>query len=106
MDQAAFGAILVAIASKMKANVLKQEITEEELTLTNGGFCGVNGNPPECGKNAYEHCTSYHQRHIYDPVFPNCAATVGDGSWCFTNDACYSDQVDYQDMVDCAKAWK
>ena len=29
MDQAAFGAILVAIASKMKANVSKQEISEE-----------------------------------------------------------------------------
>ena len=36
----------------------------------------------------------------------NCAATVEDGSWCKKNDACYTDQVNYYGMDDCAKAWQ
>ncbi len=104
VDQAVFGAILVAFAEKMKANVLKQEVSEEELTLTNGGLCGVNGLP--CPSNADENCTTLHRRHIYQGKFPNCAATVEDGSWCSSNDACYFDEVDYKDMKSCKKAWK
>ena len=36
----------------------------------------------------------------------NCAATVEDGSWCKSNDACYTNQMDYQGMKSCSKAWK
>ena len=36
----------------------------------------------------------------------NCAATVEDGSWCGSNDACYEDEVNYMGLNDCAKAWK
>ena len=36
----------------------------------------------------------------------NCAATVEDGSWCHDNDACYTNQMDYQGMKSCSKAWK
>ena len=41
----------------------------------------------------------------------NCAATVEDGSWCWSNDACDDYSVDYQGMhiyliSDCHKAWE
>ena len=51
-------------------------------------------------------CTRNHERNIYLGGFPNCAATVEDGSWCATNDACYSGAVDYQGLIECKKAWR
>jgi predicted ribosomally synthesized peptide with nif11-like leader len=53
-----------------------------------------------------DNCTNNNMRNIYTGGFPNCAATVEDGSHCGTNDACYTEAVDYEGMVDCAKAWK
>ena len=38
--------------------------------------------------------------------FPNCAATVEDGSWCDYNDACHIDSIRYTGMKDCNKAWR
>ena len=38
--------------------------------------------------------------------FPNCAATVEDGSWCKRNDACHDKAVDYRGMGSCKKAWR
>lgn len=36
-----------------------------------------------------------------------CAATVEDGSWCSSNDACHtSNAIRYTGMNDCSKAWK
>ena len=51
-------------------------------------------------------CYSWEQRYIYTGSFPNCAATVEDGSFCDTNDACYTAAVWYLGKKDCAKAWK
>ena len=53
-----------------------------------------------------ENCTETEHRPIYGGKgFPNCAATVEDGSWCGTNDACRVDAIVYRDMGSCAKAW-
>lgn len=52
-------------------------------------------------------CTKYQKRPMYGGGgFPNCVATVEDGSHCGTNDAYYDEAVDYQGLIDCAKAWR
>jgi hypothetical protein len=52
-------------------------------------------------------CSSYDIRLIYGGGgFPNCAATVEDGSWCHKSDACVTIAVDYKGMIDCSKAWR
>ncbi len=77
--------------------ILDQEVSLDDLNAVSGG-----DNGPED-----EGCVIQHRRNIYKGGhFPNCAATVGDGSWCGTNDACYNDAVDYQGMHDCSKAWE
>ena len=54
-----------------------------------------------------KNCNVQFVRPIYGGNgFPNCAATVEDGSWCSTNDACYDVAIDYKGMRDCAKAWR
>ena len=76
--------------------VFAQEVSPDELDNVAGGKDSDTNN-----------CTRTHKRDIYGGNgFANCAATVGDGSWCGTNDACYSDAVDYQNMFDCSKAWR
>ncbi len=52
-------------------------------------------------------CSMINRRQIYGGGgFPNCAATVGDGSWCGTNDACNKNAVEYYGKKDCGKAWR
>ena len=56
-------------------------------------------------------CVKSYNRDIYKGSFPNCAATVEEGSWCDTNDACTVSAIIYKGMencafADCAKAWK
>lgn len=52
-------------------------------------------------------CTKYQKRSMYGGSgFPNCAATVEDGSHCCTNDTCYNVAIDYQGLTDCSKAWR
>ena len=38
--------------------------------------------------------------------FPNCAATVEDGSFCNYNDACIIDSIRYLGLKECGKAWR
>ena len=75
--------------------VFIQEVSDEEMEAVAGG----------AGKNDRE-CVHDFERHIYDPSFPNCAATVEDGSNCFDNDGCFADSVVYLGMKECIKAWK
>lgn len=109
MDQKAFGEYMKTMAVKTENEVFSQKVSDTELSETSGGLCGLNGYGP-CKKPQYDydsvHCVDMFKRDIYDGGFPNCAATVEDGSWCKTNDACYSAAVDYQGMNDCAKAWQ
>ncbi len=52
-------------------------------------------------------CDRYDRRQIYGGGgFPNCAATVEDGSWCKSSDACVNFAVDYKGMTNCKKAWR
>ncbi len=78
--------------------VFKQEISLAELDEVNGGRI-----PLRRGGKEGAHIV---HRNIYEGSFPNCAATVGDGSWCMSNDACLEVQVQYTGMNDCSKAWR
>ncbi len=75
--------------------ILDQEISPDELDAVAGG----DGERFKCVISEY--------REIYaGNGFPNCAATVEDGSWCGDNDACVFDAVKYDGMRDCGKAWR
>ncbi len=72
-----------------------------------------------CGEwdDQFQYCTENHYRRIYprdgsDAGFPDCAASVEEGSHCGTNDACGQSAVVYTGfrvdclMLNCTKAWK
>ena len=91
--------------------VLNQVLSDDELEAAAGGkfrcihlmrlaLCGLNGSP-------YPYpCEDTNYRPIYEPAFPNCAATVEDGSWCLDSDACYDVAIVYEGMRECHKSWK
>ena len=105
VDVKAFEKSLRSIAKKTEDGVFSQNVSEEELLRTNGGR-NDGGATEGCPSNASEHCIDSNFRHIYEGGFPNCAATVEDGSWCGTNDACLMVAVVYMDKKDCQKAWR
>ena len=82
-------------------DILDQEIALDDLNAVAGGASSGSGD-----------CVNDYYRNIYGGRgFPNCAATVEDGSWCGSNDACTVDEVIYTFMEncflsDCRKAWK
>lgn len=85
--------------------IFAQELSEEELELVSGGVVVY----PDCDKPSAwesEHCVNFSVRHIYEYRFPNCAATVEDGSYCGSNDACVLNEVVYRDMTSCCAAWE
>ena len=75
--------------------VFKQKLSDEEFMAVSGGGRG----------HRAERTPISPPRNIYDG-FPNCAATVEDGSWCDKNDACFDSDVVYLGMTSCSKAWK
>ena len=91
-------------------DVFAQYLSDDELEEISGGLCGLNGSGgDDCSWTQYENknmCTSYERRDIRLYGFPNCAATVESGSWCWSNDACLGSQVVYYDMHSCTKAWE
>ena len=94
---------------KKEEEVFAQSLSDEELESVNGGgvdywiICGET----EGSESDINNCVRTQYRNIYGGVgFANCAATVEDGSWCSSNDACYSAAVGYENMKDCAKAWR
>lgn len=80
--------------------VFKQELADDELVAITGGDTE---NDDEEDQN---NCLLYLWRNILRGGFPNCAATVEEDSWCDTNDACFSQSVDYESMKRCQKAWQ
>ena len=68
--------------------VFIQKVSDEEMEAVAGGG---SENKTECVRDS--------SRDIYHPSFPNCAATVEEGSWCDWNDACFSNAVQYTGMV-------
>ena len=108
MDQETFARF---VKSDMRENVFKQALSEDELEAAAGGnlSCGALLQFGLCGLNGSEedrYCTRSSFRKIYEGGFPNCIATVEEGSWCSTNDACFFDAIRYEGMVECTKAWK
>lgn len=79
--------------------VFAQKVSDEELESINGGKGGQNNST-----NYY--CNAQWFRRIYEGGFANCAATVNDGSWCWSNDACWDLSIVYKGMTDCRKAWR
>ena len=96
--------------SEQEKEILGQELSKEDLAEVTGGKWDLDHD--ECSNNHYR------QMHLrkdfsggpgawsYVPFFPNCAATVEDGSWCGSNDACVRGAVVYVGMNDCTKAWR
>ena len=95
--------------------VFNQELSMDDLDAAAGGFYGAAA-AMQAGLDAAKdddrsNCDNYDIRQIYGGGgFPNCAATVEDGSWCVTNDACRSQAVEYKDIKgnqsdNCKKAW-
>ena len=106
VDESAFKDALRTLSFRAEEEVFRREVSEEELASTDGGLCGLNGF--DCHQTHWDsgHCTEDWARDIYEGGFPNCAATVEEGSWCGSNDACYTRAVDYKEMQDCKKAWR
>ena len=95
--------------------VFDQDLSIEDLDAAAGGDCGTFARALGNGErdSDEDNCVKDHFRNIYGGGgFPNCAATVGDGSQCDANDACWSSAVAYRGMVggctlnDCKKAWR
>ena len=76
-------------------DVFIQNVSDEEMEAVAGG---------KGEKNLT--CVSQLYRDIYNPSFPNCAATVEKDSFCLTNDACYIDAIQYKGMRECGLAWE
>ena len=78
--------------------IFKEEVSEEELKAVSGAGHDCLGSPHDCAEN--------HFHNIYERGFPDCQATVEDGSWCSSADACFSSAIEYVGMKECKKAWK
>ena len=89
---------------KKEQEVFAQQLNNEELEKVTGGDFDI----------SFADCTEAYRRDIYKGGFPNCAATVEEGSYCGTNDACVATAVKYEKIKsqsdcfisDCHKAWK
>ena len=103
VEEERFAAYLKSQAKKKESAGFAQKVDENELRETAGGQENV-----LCGMGVMDVCMDNLYRPIHEdpPGFPNCAATVENGSWCSSNDACYSDAVRYYPLWECSKAWK
>lgn len=95
VDEGKFAQYLKAVAAEKEDNVLSQELSPDELEAVSGGD----------QDDDRVNCVRYSERNIYLGGFPNCAATVEDGSFCGSNDACYHSMVGYYILQECQKAW-
>ena len=99
------------MSDEQRANedeVFDQELSMEDLDAAAGGAVDCN-EPSACGDASRSSCARNHYRNIYGGGgFPNCAATVEDGSWCSDNDACYECAIEYKNISSssCDKAWR
>ena len=96
VDEGRFAQYLKAVAAEKEDEVLAQELSPDELEAVSGGDQDAD----------LKNCVRYSERNIYLGGFPNCAATVEDGSWCDSNDACYHSMVGYYNLTECSKAWR
>ena len=96
VDEGKFAQYLKAVAAKKEDEVLAQPLSPDELEAVSGGD----------RDDDLKNCVRYSERNIYLGGFPNCAATVEDGSFCGSNDACYHSMVGYYNLTECSKAWR
>ena len=78
-----------------EADVFEQELSLEDLNAAAGGD----------GEDSDDNCSSYHDRNMYGGAFPNCAASVEDGSSCDRSDACRHNSVVYYNEKYCFVSW-
>lgn len=95
VDEGKLAQYLKAVAAKKEDEVLAQPLSPDELEAVSGGD----------QDDDRINCVRYSERNIYLGGFPNCAATVEEGSFCASNDACYHSMVCYYIMQECNKAW-
>ena len=95
VDEGKLAQYLKAVAEKKEDEVLAQPLSPDELEAVSGGD----------QDDDRINCVRYSERNIYLGGFPNCAATVEDGSFCDSNDACYHSMVKYYILQECNKAW-
>ena len=91
---------------KNEEEVFLQSTDDDELSGVSGGTDDDSYKDLPALKDP---CTESHFRDIYGGSgFPNCAATVEDGSFCDTNDACYRLAIEYlgRKSTWCPKAWR
>ena len=116
VDEDKFAEFMKAVAAQTEDAVLGQELSTDEMEkAAGGGACPQGQNVVtspindvhKCSLTQQANCVLEEHRSIYNGSFPNCAATVEDGSWCSSNDACHtSNAIRYTGMNDCSKAWK
>ena len=105
VDERKFAEFMQAVAALREETVLGQELSPDEIEATSGGI-RADSDGYNCAYTQAMNCVFSDRRYIYQGGFPNCAATVEDGSHCGRNDACYDASVAYLDLNDCAKAWR
>ena len=116
VDEGRFTEFMKALAADAEDAVLSQELSADEMdAVAGGGACPEGQNVVtspindvhNCSLTQQANCILEEHRSIYNGGFPNCAATVEDGSWCSSNDACHtSNAIRYTGLTDCSKAWK
>ena len=80
-------------------DILRQSLSDADLNEVSGGSQDPDAFQVNCTRGQY--------RNIYGGKrFPNCAASVEDGSWCWTSDSCFSCAVLYTKTKECVMAWK
>ncbi|MCR5626611.1 MAG: hypothetical protein K6F99_04780 [Lachnospiraceae bacterium] len=89
---------------RKEEEVFSQEVSDEETEGAAGGNF-VDDIVDDIKKYATD-CVEAFTRDIYEGKFPNCAATVENGSHCFKNDACLATAVRYYKLKYCTKSWE
>jgi len=91
----------------------EEEVFDQKLELDELSAAGGYTDPKDSIWGAYDadthNCVQHHHRPLYGPdgnSFPNCAATVEDGSNCMRNDGCRESTVVYDGKVDCWRSWR
>ena len=87
--------------NEKEQEIFNQELSQDELDAITGG---TDRDAYNCIQSWIRDIYGNRELNIYN--FPNCAATVEDGSHCDTNDACWTFAVDYKNMKECRKAWR
>ena len=102
LDDNSFKEVIRTFVCGKEGTVFRQDVSAEELDSLSAGSDDCLG----IIQTRDWDCVKGDKRDIYKNGFPNCAATVEDGSWCWTNDACYDAAVVYKGMKECHWAWR